>query len=126
MEEAIAYYKSQGKEAFAKEDYLTAISLYDQVLDINPLDASMIANQSLCWLRMRHGGPALENARKCRMMRPGWSKAWYREGAALSFMKDYEDAADAFREALQLDPKSEEIREALRKAEKAAEESRRV
>ncbi|XP_047044910.1 ankyrin repeat, PH and SEC7 domain containing protein secG-like [Lolium rigidum] len=126
VEERIAFYKSQGKEAFAKEDYLTAISSYDQVLDINPLDASMIANQSLCWLRMRHGGRALEKARKCRMMRPGWSKAWYREGAALSFMKDYEDAADAFREALQLDPKSEEIREALRKAEKAAEESRRV
>jgi cytochrome c-type biogenesis protein CcmH/NrfG len=29
-------------------------------------------------------------------------------------VQDYEDAADAFREALQLDPKSEEIREALR------------
>ncbi|XP_047050536.1 ankyrin repeat, PH and SEC7 domain containing protein secG-like [Lolium rigidum] len=126
VEETIAYCKSQGKEAFAKEDYLTALSLYDQVLDINPLDASMFANQSLCWLRMRHGRPALESARKCRMMQPRWSKAWYREGTALSFMKDYEDAADAFREALQLDPKSEEIREALRKAEKAAEDSRRV
>jgi hypothetical protein len=100
----------------------------------------MYANQSLCWLRMRHGDLALED----------WSKAWYREGAALSFMKvqllvsilpsqsnsssllvytslctlvvlilshcaqNYVGAADAFREALQLDPKSEEIKEALR------------
>ncbi|KAM0872584.1 hypothetical protein ACQ4PT_038608 [Festuca glaucescens] len=126
VEETIAYCKSQGKEAFAKEDYLTAISLYDQVIDINPLDASMYANRSLCWLRMRHGSPALDNARKCRMMRPRWSKAWYREGTTLSFMKDYEGAADAFRQALQLDPKSEEIREALRKAENAVEEPLRV
>ncbi|KAK1626398.1 hypothetical protein QYE76_000713 [Lolium multiflorum] len=126
VEEKIAFLKSEGREAFAKENYLKAISLFEQVLYMNPLDAPMIANQSLCWLRMRHGGRALEKARKCRMMRPGWSMAWYIEGAALSFMKDYKDAADAFREALQLDPKSEEIREALRKAEKAAEESRRV
>uniref|UniRef100_A0ACD5XM18 Uncharacterized protein n=1 Tax=Avena sativa TaxID=4498 RepID=A0ACD5XM18_AVESA len=126
VEESIAYWKSQGNGAFAKEDYLTAISCYGKVLHINPSDAAMYANQSLCRLRMKHGRLALEEARKCRMMRPRWSRAWYREGAALSFMKDYEGAADMFREALQLDPKSEEIKEALRKAEKAAEESRHV
>uniref|UniRef100_A0ACD5YL37 Uncharacterized protein n=1 Tax=Avena sativa TaxID=4498 RepID=A0ACD5YL37_AVESA len=126
VEERSAYFKSRGKEAFAKEDYVTAVSFYDVAVEINPLDASIFANMSLCWLRMRHGDNALKDARKCRMMRPCWSKAWYREGAALSFLKNYDGAADAFREALQLEPKSEEIREALRKAEKAVEESRCV
>ncbi|XP_037423387.1 putative ankyrin repeat protein RF_0381 isoform X3 [Triticum dicoccoides] len=125
VEEKIAFWKSQGKEAFAKEDYLTAMTFYGKVLDTDPSDATMYANQSLCWLRMRHGKLALEDALKCRMMRPRWSKAWYRQGAALSFMKDYEGAADAFRVALQLDPKNEEIKEALRKAEKAVEEPQR-
>ncbi|KAM3207144.1 hypothetical protein ACQJBY_062388 [Aegilops geniculata] len=126
VEEIIAFWKSQGKEAFAKEDYLTAMTFYGKVLDTDPSDATMYANQSLCWLRMRHGKLALEDAVKCRMMRPRWSKAWYREGAALSFMKNYEGAADAFREALQLDPKNEEIKEVLRKAEKAVEEPQRA
>ncbi|KAM3195765.1 hypothetical protein ACQJBY_071748 [Aegilops geniculata] len=126
VEEKIAFWKSQGKEAFAKEDYLTAMSFYGKVLDTDPSDATMYANQSLCWLRMRHGKLALEDAVKCRMMRPHWSKAWYREGAALSFMKNYEGAVDAFRVAMQLDPKSEEIKEALRKAENAVEEPQRV
>uniref|UniRef100_M8C438 Putative ankyrin repeat protein n=1 Tax=Aegilops tauschii TaxID=37682 RepID=M8C438_AEGTA len=89
VEEKIAFWKSQGKEAFAKEDYLTAMSFYGKVLDTDPSDATMYANQSLCWLRMRHGKLALEDALKCRMMRPRWSKAWYREGAVLSFMKEY-------------------------------------
>jgi hypothetical protein len=31
VEENIAYWKSRGKEAFAKEDYLTAISFYGKV-----------------------------------------------------------------------------------------------
>ncbi|KAK1643608.1 hypothetical protein QYE76_061413 [Lolium multiflorum] len=124
VEERIADWKSRAKEAFAKEDYVTALSLYRMVIQINPLDASMFANNSLCWLRLRHGVKALEDAHKCRLIRPRWSKAWYREGTALSFMKDYNGAADAFRQAVQLDPDSEEIREALRKVEKAAEESR--
>ncbi|XP_071675689.1 small glutamine-rich tetratricopeptide repeat-containing protein 2-like isoform X2 [Lolium perenne] len=126
VDERIAAWKSQGREAYAKEDYRTAISFYGKVLDIHPTDAAMYANQSICWLRMRHGDKALEVARKCRKMQPRWPKAWYREGMALSFMKDYEGAADAFREALQLDPNNEEIKEELRKAEKAVEDPQRV
>ncbi|KAM0823535.1 hypothetical protein ACQ4PT_070810 [Festuca glaucescens] len=121
MEERIAQWKSRGKEAFAKEDYFNAMYYYDLVTQIDPYDATIFANHSLCWLRLKNGDKALEEARKCRMMRPRWSKAWYREGAALSFMKDHKGAT-AFREALQLDPKNEDIRKALRKAEKAAEE----
>ncbi|KAM0823533.1 hypothetical protein ACQ4PT_070810 [Festuca glaucescens] len=113
MEERIAQWKSRGKEAFAKEDYFNAMYYYDLVTQIDPYDATIFANHSLCWLRLKNGDKALEEARKCRMMRPRWSKAWYREGAALSFMKDHKGAT-AFREALQLDPKNEDIRKALR------------
>jgi hypothetical protein len=31
VEERTAYWKSQGKEAFAKKDYLTAMSFYGKV-----------------------------------------------------------------------------------------------
>uniref|UniRef100_A0ACD5ZTR9 Uncharacterized protein n=1 Tax=Avena sativa TaxID=4498 RepID=A0ACD5ZTR9_AVESA len=72
LEERIADCKSRGKEAFAKEDYFAAMSFYGQVLDINPSDAAMYSNQSLCWLRMGHGELALQDVRKCRMMRPCW------------------------------------------------------
>jgi hypothetical protein len=58
-----------------------------QVTEMDPYDATIFANHSLCWLRLKNGDKALEEARKCKMMRPRWSKAWYREGAALSFMK---------------------------------------
>ncbi|KAK1643609.1 hypothetical protein QYE76_061414 [Lolium multiflorum] len=134
VEERIADWKSRAKEAFAKEDYVTALSLYRMVIQINPLDASMFANNSLCWLRLRHGVKALEDAHKCRLIRPRWSKAWKVEKAAEEsrcmnkgkLCLDYNGAADAFRQAMQLDPGSEEIRDALRKAEKAAEESRHV
>nr|XP_051177848.1 uncharacterized protein LOC127292478 isoform X3 [Lolium perenne] len=60
VKERIADWKSRAKEAFAKEDYVIALSFYGLVIQINPLDASMFANSSLCWLRLRHGVKALE------------------------------------------------------------------
>uniref|UniRef100_A0ACD5V829 Uncharacterized protein n=1 Tax=Avena sativa TaxID=4498 RepID=A0ACD5V829_AVESA len=120
--ERIADLKSQGKEAFAKKDYLAAMYFYGLLMEIDPFDAAMFANRSLCWLRKGEGHRALLDAQQCKMMRPDWSKAWYREGAALSFMKDYAGAAAAFREALRLDSKSNEIKEALREAVKSMEE----
>ncbi|EES16309.1 ankyrin repeat, PH and SEC7 domain containing protein secG [Sorghum bicolor] len=115
VEKKIADAKSQGKEAFAKGEYLAAEYFYTMVLE-NDLDATAFANRSLCWLRMRDGAKALLDARQCKMIRPRWSKAWYREGAALSLLKDYKGAANSFMEALKLDPASDEIKRALREA----------
>ncbi|KAM0865935.1 hypothetical protein ACQ4PT_042945 [Festuca glaucescens] len=125
VKERIADLKSQGKEAFEKKDYVAAMYFYGLVMEIDPFDAAMFANRSLCWLREGEGDRALQDAQQCRMMRPGWSKAWYREGTALRFMKDYKGAAAAFRKALQLDPRSNEIKEALREATKYMEEMQR-
>ncbi|KAJ1266216.1 hypothetical protein BS78_08G134100 [Paspalum vaginatum] len=86
-EKKVADAKSQGKEAFAKGEYLAAIYFYCMAMDKDPLDATLIANRSLCWLRLREGDRALLDAQECKMLRPHWSKAWYREGAALSLLK---------------------------------------
>ncbi|CAL4898066.1 unnamed protein product [Urochloa decumbens] len=108
--------KSQGNEAFAKGDYLAATHLYDMAMHKDPLDATLYANRSLCWLRLGDGARALSDAQQCKMMRPRWSKAWYREGAALRLLKNYNGAASLFMEALKLDPANDEIKTALREA----------
>ncbi|CAM0949900.1 unnamed protein product [Alopecurus aequalis] len=115
-EERIADLKSKGKEAFVKQDYFTAMYYYGMVMEIDPLDATLFANRSLCWLRMREGDRALLDARQCKTLRPGWAKAWYREGSALSFMEEYRGAVRAFQEALRLDPVSNEVKKALSEA----------
>ncbi|KAF8692214.1 hypothetical protein HU200_039817 [Digitaria exilis] len=108
--------KSKGKEAFAKGDYLHAAELYGQAMEINPLDATLFTKRSLCWLRLRDGDMALSDAQHCKMLRPRWAKAWYREGAALSFFENHKEAVDAYTEALKLNPASKKIKNALRKA----------
>ncbi|CAN6348352.1 unnamed protein product [Urochloa humidicola] len=116
VEKKIADAKSQGKEAFAKGDYLAAICFYDLAMRKDPLDATLFSNRSLCWLRLREGEPALSDAQHCKTLSPQWAKAWYREGAALSLLKNYKGAADALEGALKLDPANNEIKKALREA----------
>ncbi|WVZ91129.1 hypothetical protein U9M48_037341 [Paspalum notatum var. saurae] len=112
VEKQVADLKSQGKEAFARGDYLFSSYIYRKAMEEDPLDATLFANRSLCWLRLREGEQALLDARQCRIMCPRWSKAWYREGAALSLLKDYKGAVDSFMQALHLDPASDEIKKA--------------
>ncbi|CAN6352271.1 unnamed protein product [Urochloa humidicola] len=115
-EHTLADAKLKGNEAFAKGDYLAAARLYKVAMYKDPLDATLFANISLCWLRLGDGEQALLDAQKCKIMRPGWSKAWYHEGEALMLLKNYKGAANSFVEALKLEPANGEIKTALREA----------
>ncbi|CAN6334840.1 unnamed protein product [Urochloa humidicola] len=125
VEEKIADAKSQGKEAFAKGDYLAAIYFYDLAMRKDPLDATLFSNRSLCWLRLREGELALSDAQHCKTLSPRWAKAWYREGAALSLLKNYKGAVDALEGALNLDPANNEIKKALREARESLKSAAR-
>lgn len=76
----------------------------------------MYSNRSLCKLRMGDGEGALSDAYQCRMMRPHWAKACYRQAAAHMLLKEYKQAYDAFLDAQKLDPGNDEIEKELRKA----------
>ncbi|XP_066358433.1 uncharacterized protein [Miscanthus floridulus] len=109
VEEQISVVKSKGKEAFAKGDYVDAAYSY-------MLAATLFANRSLRWPRLREGERALSDAQHCKTLRPRWAKAWYREGMALSFLKEHKGAVYAFEEALKLDRANHDIKKALREA----------
>ena len=56
--------------------------------DPSPDDcATILANRSLCSLRAMNGRTALADASSCRMLRPLWPKACYRQGAAFMRLK---------------------------------------
>jgi hypothetical protein len=49
--------------------------------------ATILVNMSLCALRAGNGRGALSYATTCRMERPHWPKACYRQGAAFMLLK---------------------------------------
>ncbi|KAH7571891.1 hypothetical protein JRO89_XS04G0163400 [Xanthoceras sorbifolium] len=107
--------KSRGDEAFKRKDYHTAIDAYTQAIDLDPYDATLLSNRSLCWIRLGQAEQALADAKACRALRPDWPKACYREGAALRLLQ----ASNAFYEGVELDPENKEIVDAFREAVEA-------
>ncbi|GJM95046.1 hypothetical protein PR202_ga11740 [Eleusine coracana subsp. coracana] len=101
--------KRQAADAFRKENYLNAAVLYTQALKVDHFDATLFSNRSICWLRLGEGEKALDDASKCKKLRPNWAKAYYRRGAALILLKDYESAYHTLSRGLELDPESEEM-----------------
>ncbi|KAJ0080423.1 hypothetical protein Patl1_23271 [Pistacia atlantica] len=119
--------KSRGDEAFKRKDYHMAIDAYTQAVDLDPTDATLPSNRSLCWLRLGQAEHALADAKTCRGLRPDWPKACYREGAALRlleacpqpFFNKYDEAANAFYEGVTRAPENRELVEAFREAVEA-------
>ncbi|KAF8686152.1 hypothetical protein HU200_043658 [Digitaria exilis] len=110
----ITQLKSQGSEAVKRKDYLSASGFYTKAIDLDPDDASLLSNRSLCWPHMGDGHKALLDARECRRMQPNWPKACYRQGAALMLLKDYKSACEAFFDGFKLDPENTDIEDAVR------------
>ncbi|KAL6845788.1 hypothetical protein ACP4OV_024363 [Aristida adscensionis] len=123
VKERIGDCKAKGNKAFTNEDYLAGSYYYGQAINIDPHDGTLYSNRSLCYLRLGEGQLALNDARRCTLIRPRWAKAWYRQGAALSLLKNYKAAVHAFKEALKCDAGSHEIKNALREAVVAMESS---
>ncbi|PUZ64376.1 hypothetical protein GQ55_3G139200 [Panicum hallii var. hallii] len=108
--------KSRGDDAFRRKDYLVAVDAYTQATELDPNDAAVLSNRSLCWLRAGQAERALEDAKACRALRPDWAKACYREGAAHRLLQRFEEAANAFYEGVQLEPENKELVSAFREA----------
>ncbi|KAI5005499.1 hypothetical protein ZWY2020_032742 [Hordeum vulgare] len=96
-----SFIKLQADIAFKQKNYKLASELYDMV--------------NLFYLTSYSLG-ALSDALRCRVLRPHWAKAFYREGAALMLLEEYEQAYDALLDAQNLDPENAEIERELRKA----------
>ncbi|XVF57219.1 hypothetical protein PTKIN_Ptkin06aG0186900 [Pterospermum kingtungense] len=115
----VAEAKSRGDEAFKRKDFHMAVDAYTQAIDLDPTDATLHSNRSLCWIRLGQAEHALTDAKACRAIKPDWPKACYREGAALRLLQKYDDAANAFYEGVKLDPENKELVNAFREAVEA-------
>uniref|UniRef100_A0ACD5XAH1 Uncharacterized protein n=1 Tax=Avena sativa TaxID=4498 RepID=A0ACD5XAH1_AVESA len=111
--------KSYGEKAVQRKDYDGAAMFYTEAIELDPTDATLYSNRSLCHLEMTEAEKALQDANTCIRLRPEWIKGHYRKGAALMSLKDYTKACDAFMVGLQLDPGNAEMEKAFRGAVEA-------
>ncbi|KAJ4851537.1 hypothetical protein Tsubulata_842888, partial [Turnera subulata] len=101
--------KSKGDDAFSTRKYDDAMFWYSRACELNPLDAAVFSNRSLCCALLNNGFFALENAKRCISLKPDWPEAYYREGVAWKLLKDFPKAAESFNTGLELDPENKEL-----------------
>jgi tetratricopeptide (TPR) repeat protein len=58
-----------------------------QAIEVDPEDATLYSNRSLCHLRRSETDDALLDANACIRLQPDWPKGYYRKGAALMSLK---------------------------------------
>ncbi|KAG0548170.1 hypothetical protein BDA96_01G143600 [Sorghum bicolor] len=96
--------KLNGDKAVGRKDYLTASKFYGKAIELDPADATLYSNRSLCLLQIGEATGALSDASTCIKMRPEWIKGYYRKGTALMSLKEYKEACNAFMAGFKLDP----------------------
>ncbi|CAI5526990.1 unnamed protein product [Closterium sp. Naga37s-1] len=126
---AVAEAKARGDAAFRSQQFQEAVDSYTQALDLYPkaelaatpaddrvMKGTLLANRSICWLRLGQAPLALADGQMSRSLRPDWPKAYFREGSAFRAMERYEDAANVFFEGVQVDPNNMDLTAAFQEA----------
>ncbi|KAL8548083.1 hypothetical protein ACS0TY_007413 [Phlomoides rotata] len=107
---------SQGKTAWKKKDYSSAMRWYSEAIYLDPSDGKLFSNRSLCWARLGEATFALRDAEECVRLRPDWAKAHFIEGSAWELLQNYRMSSVAYKRASILAPENDEIMNAFRNA----------
>lgn len=112
--------KECGNEALKRGDYETAVGEYSAAIDLDASSKVLFSNRSAARLALAVKTnntdlvqSALVDADACVALDPAWPKAHFRRATALKALEKYEDAANAFWDALRLDPNNAQLRAAL-------------
>lgn len=76
--------------------------------------AELHSNLSLCQLKLNQPERARASAAKATQLDPGGAKAWYRLGQACQMVNELEEARQAFKKLLELQPDSSAALKALK------------
>ena len=122
-------HKSEGNDEFVKGNYGQAVLLYSMAIEkssnLPPSESGQtfesrhicFANRSACFLKLGHHDKALIDADSCIELAPSYVKGLFRKGLALHAMARYAEALPVLGEALKIEPKNKQIKQALQFAE---------
>ncbi|XP_068900354.1 tetratricopeptide repeat protein 28 isoform X3 [Tenebrio molitor] len=99
----------QSNTACQNGDFVTAVALYTDALQLDPTNHILYSNRSAAKLKQGLFAQALQDAITARDLCPTWPKAYYRQGVALQCLGRHGDALAAFSQGLAQDPTSQQL-----------------
>ena len=97
---------NKSNSLYKAKRYEEAIHCYDQVLQLDPGNASIWNNRGLCFSSLKRHAEALPCYDKALEINPKSISAWVNRGISLESLGRFEEALQCFEKALDLDPKN--------------------
>lgn len=111
-DEVASQFKEQGNDYFKGKRYKEAIQFYTQAIDANPTDKALLesiySNRAASNLELQNFRQTLRDTSETLKINPRNTKALYRAARALNALEKYDEATDAVKHVLLLDPENKQ------------------
>ena len=102
-----------GEEQLSRGKHSVALPFFEEAAKLDPQCALYHSNLSHTYLCLRKFQPATKAAEKVISLRPQWHKGYQRKGEVLHQEGKYQEAAQIFAYALQIEPKNDQLNHAF-------------
>jgi len=106
----------KGEEFVIKNKSFEALKYLDRAIELDPEEPLFYVNRSEAQLQLGNLSKAMEDADKVIWLRPDWPKGYKKRGDVFYRQAKYDEAAQIYATALQLDPTNETLQKDLNNA----------
>ncbi|GMS83826.1 hypothetical protein PENTCL1PPCAC_6001, partial [Pristionchus entomophagus] len=117
--------KEEGNDLMKAAKFDDAIQKYNEAIKLHR-DPIYFCNRAAAYCRLDQYDLAIQDCRTALALDPNYSKAYGRMGLALSCQNRYDQAVEAYKKAIELDPSQESYKNNLKIAEDKVRESEAV
>ncbi|GAA0157068.1 hypothetical protein LIER_14412 [Lithospermum erythrorhizon] len=111
--------KAKGNAAFAAGNFQEAIQHFTEAINLSPSNHVLYSNRSASYASLSQYSQALTDAQKTVDLKPDWAKGYSRLGSAFFGLNRINDAVQAYKKGLEIDPNNEALKSGLKDAEAA-------
>eukprot|EP00668_Euglena_longa_P040043 GGOE01052065.1.p1 GENE.GGOE01052065.1~~GGOE01052065.1.p1 ORF type:complete len:206 (+),score=76.20 GGOE01052065.1:148-765(+) len=112
-------FKAQGNKVFEAGECSKSAKFYTLAISFQPHNHVLFSNRSASYYNLRRLYHALADASHCVALKPDWPKGYFRKGATLVLLERFAEAKTVLEQGLRLDPKNNDLRNAMKQLEKA-------
>ncbi|GMR36095.1 hypothetical protein PMAYCL1PPCAC_06290, partial [Pristionchus mayeri] len=114
--------KEEGNDLMKATKFDDAIQKYNEAIKLHR-DPIYFCNRAAAYCRLEQYDLAIQDCRTALALDPNYSKAYGRMGLALSCQNRYDQAVEAYKKAIELDPSQESYKNNLKIAEDKVREA---